>query len=135
MTEPRGIPMVPGNGTVVAVVRRSGGCDAKDFMQSLDKRYQARYRRYVERLASGIRVQSPEHIRRLSRTGTEPVVYELKVDKYRLYVVRFHDRWYATHGREKPKNNQVQNEINKASQFSGNGTETENEYRIDLSSG
>lgn len=95
-------------------VRRNGGCDARDFIQSLDKRYRARYKRYLERLRDGIPIQSPAHIRRLSHDGTEPWVFELKVDKYRLYVVRFRARWFATHGREKPKDNQVLREIEKS---------------------
>ena len=95
-------------------VRRNGGCDAKDFIQGLDKQFRARYQRYLQRLRDGIGIQAPQKIRRLSQSGTEPLVYELKVDKYRLYVVKFGGRWFATHGREKPKNNQVKNEIEKS---------------------
>lgn len=115
MTEPPdGIQLLPGNETVIAVVRGSGRCDAKDFIQGLEKRFQARFRRYFERLAAGLPVQSPPHIRRLSPSGTDPVVYELKTDKYRLYVIRSKQRWYVTHGREKPKNSQVPAEVDKA---------------------
>lgn len=114
MTEPHAISLLPDSDTVMGVVRRGGGCDARDFIQSLDKRFQARYKRYLERLRDGDPIQSPEHIRRLSHDGTEPLVYELKVDKYRLYVVRFRGRWYATHGRAKPKDSQVAKETKKA---------------------
>ena len=108
---------------VLGAVRRSGGCEAQDFMQGIDRRYQARYQRYLEYLRDGIAIKSPENFRRLSPAGSDPTVFEIKVDKYRMYVVRSKSIWFATHGREKPKDNQVQHEIDKALSifWEGNG--------------
>ena len=106
--------MLPNNDIVRAMVRRGGGCDAKNFIQSLDRRFQARYQRYLEYLRDGVSIKTPENFRRLSPPGAEPIVFEIKVDKYRLYLVRFNLNWNATHGRTKPKDNQVPKEIQKA---------------------
>lgn len=106
--------MLPDSDTVFAMNRRSGGSDAVEFLQRLQPRFRARYQRYLEYLRDGVPIKSPENFRRLSPSGAEPVVYEIKVDKYRLYVVHHQLRWYATHGREKPKDNQVPREVEKA---------------------
>ncbi|WP_169053864.1 hypothetical protein [Agromyces sp. H66] len=95
------------------VRRGNGDSDALQFIQSLDKRYQARFKRYFERLRDGHQIQSPEHIRRLN-DGSEPAVHELKADKYRLYLIRVGSRWFVTHGRPKPNDNQVTKETQKA---------------------
>ena len=123
MTEPHVIRMLPNSDIVRAMVRRGGGCDAKEFIQSLDRRFQARYQRYLEYLRDGVSIKTPENFRRLSPHGAEPIVFEIKVDKYRLYIVRFQMNWYATHGRAKPKDNQVPREIQKALEifWEGNG--------------
>lgn len=104
----------PDCSTVVAMNRRSGGSDAITFLQRLQPRFLARYQRYLEYLRDGISIKSPENFRRLSPSGPDPIVFEIKVDKYRLYVVRNNVSWYATHGREKPKDNQVPREVSKA---------------------
>lgn len=85
-----------------------------DFLQRLQPRFQARCQRYLEYLRDGVPIKSPENFRRLSPSGADPVVYEIKVDKYRLYLVHHQLCWYATHGREKPKDNQVPREVAKA---------------------
>ncbi|WP_417554330.1 hypothetical protein [Microbacterium sp.] len=100
--------------TVFAMNRRSGGSDAVNFLKRLQPRFLARYQRYLEYLRDGIPIKSPENFRRLSGAGADPIVYEIKVDKYRLYVVHHQACWYATHGREKPKNNQVGREVDKS---------------------
>lgn len=97
---------------VLAMNRRSGGSDAIEFLQKIQPRFRARYQRYLEYLRDGIPIKSPENFRRLS-TGGDPTVFEIKVDKYRLYIVRNNVSWYATHGRVKPKDNQVPREIDK----------------------
>lgn len=111
MTERRLVELLRGHGVVVAVTRASGRCDAVEFLKQLAPKYQARYQRYFERLTEGQPIKSPENIRRIQ--DTDPAVYELKVDKYRLYVVRA-GRWYVTHGRQKPKDRQVLQEAKKA---------------------
>lgn len=106
--------LLPDCDTVFAMNRRSGGSDAVTFLQQLQPRFRARYQRYLEYLRDGIPIKSPENFRRLSPPGPDPVVFEIKVDKYRLYIIRNNVGWYATHGREKPKDNQVPREITKA---------------------
>ncbi|MBP1326327.1 hypothetical protein JOF28_001559 [Leucobacter exalbidus] len=104
----------PGCDTVFAMNRRSGRSDAIDFIQGLQIRYRARYAKYLEYLRDGTPIKTPENFRRLSSAGDEAIVYEIKVDKYRLYLIRYQLCWYATHGREKPKDSQVPREIRKA---------------------
>lgn len=100
--------------TVVALVRRSGRCDSVEFVQALPDRYQARYQRYLEYLRDGNPIKNPENRRNLRRTDDGLLVLEIKVDKYRLYVVYDGARWFVTHGRTKPKDNRVNAEIDKA---------------------
>lgn len=106
--------LLPDCDTVFAMNGRSGGSDAVEFLYRLQPRFKARYQRYLEYLRDGVPIKSPENFRRLSPSGADPTVYEIKVDKYRLYVVHNQLRWYATHGRDKPKDNQVPREVEKA---------------------
>lgn len=115
--------LLSGCDTVLAVNRRSGGSDAVDFFVRLDRRFRARYQRYLEYLRDGTPIKSPENFRRLSGSGPDPTVFEIKVDKYRLYVVRYDAIWYATHGRVKPKDNQVPREVDKALEIFAGRTE------------
>lgn len=105
---------MPDCDTVFAMNRRSGGSDAVDFLKALQPRYRARYQRFLEYLRDGVPIKSPENFRRLSTSGSDPAVFEIKVDKYRLYIVRDNVAWFATHGRDKPKDNQVSREADKA---------------------
>lgn len=44
-------------------------------------------------------------------------VFELKVHQgpgWRLYAIRYGNRWYLTHGRKKPKDKRVNAEVAKA---------------------
>lgn len=100
--------------TVAAMNRRSGGSDAIKFLHGLQPRFLARYQRYLEYLRDSIPIKTPENFRRLSPPDSDPTVFEIKVDKYRLYVVRNNVSWFATHGREKPKDSQVSRETTKA---------------------
>lgn len=101
-------------GTILGLVRSSGRCDSVEFIQGLQKRFQARYQRYLEYLRDGTPIKSPENYRQLWRESSGLVVAELKADKYRLYLVNTGIYWYATHGRDKPKDNRVPAEIEKA---------------------
>ncbi|TFC80777.1 hypothetical protein E3O45_01790 [Cryobacterium sp. TMS1-20-1] len=114
MTEHKPVQLLDGSSVVLAIVRPSGACDTQEFLRSLNFRFLARYQRYLEYLRDGVLIKSPENFRRLSLPGSAAVVFEIKVDKYRLYIVRFRSAWYATHGRVKPKDNQVNQEIKKA---------------------
>jgi hypothetical protein len=93
------------------VVRLSGRCDADDFIGKLAFRHRARYQRYFERLRDGQPIKSPENWRRIG--DTQPAVFELKVDKYRVYLLKHGQFWYVTHGRAKPKDRQVAAEAKK----------------------
>lgn len=100
--------------TVVGVQRRSGRCDAVDYILSIDNAAQAKFQRYLEYLQHGIPVKTPENLRVLKHTDDDLVVLELKAWKCRLYIVRDNGLFLATHGREKPKDSQVPKEIKKA---------------------
>ena len=54
--------MLPNSDIVRAMVRRGGGCDAKEFIQSLDRRFQARYQRYLEYLRDGVSINRALHL-------------------------------------------------------------------------
>ncbi|GAA3318871.1 hypothetical protein GCM10023346_43460 [Arthrobacter gyeryongensis] len=105
--------LLPDCDTVLAMVRRSGACDAEEFLGSLDRRFQAKYLRYFERLRDHHNIKSPENLRHLAKRD-ELDIFELKADKYRLYLIRYHVTWYATHGRPKPADSRVNREIQKA---------------------
>lgn len=99
-------------GNVVAAVQANGRSKAEEFVHSLPIKFQARYQRYFEWLRDGHRIKSPEnqrHLRTVPDRGLH--VEELKVDKYRLYIVRDGARWCATHGRKKPSDSRVSAEI------------------------
>lgn len=100
--------------TVLGLVRPSGRCDSVEFIKSLSLRFQARYQRYFEYLRDGTPIKSPENYRMLYRDQNGLLVAELKVDKYRFYLVKAGGRWYASHGRQKPKDSRVPAEIRKA---------------------
>ena len=95
--------------------------EAAEFLLSCDARVQARFRRYLTRIKDGQSIKSPEAIRHLRTVSSGSLagarVYELKVHDgpgWRLYIVKYHSRWYVTHGRKKPKDKLVPAEIEKA---------------------
>ena len=97
---------------MVSAVNRNGRSEAEEFIAALPLRFQARYQRYFEWLRDGHRIKSPENQRHLKSVPEKGLtVEELKVDKYRLYVIRDGARWCATHGRKKPNDNRVPTEI------------------------
>lgn len=112
--EGRSIELLDDCPWILGLVRPSGRCDSVDFIRGLEKRHQAKYQRYFEYLRDGNQIKSPENCRTLRREATGLVVMELKVDKYRLYVVRKDPYWYVTHGRNKPKDHAVASEIDRA---------------------
>ena len=119
MTEQGAFQLVlPGVVNLQALVRRSGKCDAEDFLRLLNDRYRARYLRYLQYLAAGIPIKSPENYRVLRKRDTHGIlVAEIKVDKFRLYVINHDSHWYLSHGRDKPKDSQVVREVEKALNF------------------
>ncbi|MFJ6003556.1 hypothetical protein [Arthrobacter sp. NPDC092385] len=106
--------ILPGCDVVLAMVRRSGECPTEAFLGSLDRRFLARYQRYFERLRDNHSIKSPENLRFLRSGSNGTQVFELKADKYRLYVVKHMMTWYTTHGVAKVKDNRVPGEIDKA---------------------
>lgn len=104
--------MLPESWIVLGVVRLSGRCEAFEYIKGLDARYRAKYQRFFERLRDGQPIKSPENFRRIG--DTKPDVFELKADKYRVYLVRHGNCWYVTHGRNKPTNSQVPTEVKKS---------------------
>lgn len=114
MTEPSAFRPVfdEDSDNVVSAVNRNGRSEAEEFIAALPLRFQARYQRYFEWLRDGHRIKSPENQRHLKSVPEKGLtVEELKVDKYRLYVIRDGARWCATHGRKKPNDNRVPTEI------------------------
>jgi hypothetical protein len=99
--------------TVLGIVRRNGECDATDFIDHIERKFQARYQRWFEYLRDGNRIKNPENLKHL-RTTTKGVVWELKGDAYRLYMIEYEGVWYVAHGVRKLKDKQVNAEIEKA---------------------
>lgn len=110
------------NEDVVFTIGLKGGTDkAAEFIQSLQLRDQAKFRKYFEFLRYGHHIKSPENMRHIKEvrdpTGGNAQVHELKVHSgggLRLYLVAHEGRWYATHGRKKPKDREVPKEAQKA---------------------
>ena len=95
--------------TVYALETVAGDSPAHDFLGGLDVNGQTGFKSRLEVLASQGYLRSPEYMRELSTSG-RPKVFEIKVDKgpgYRLYVIRHHRNWVATHGGTKPKKRSV----------------------------
>lgn len=110
------------NEDVVFTVGIAGKTDeAEAFLLQLESRHQARFRKYFVYLKEGKQIKSPVNMRHIKGvrdpTGGNAEVHELKVHDaggLRLYVVKFQNRWYATHGRKKPKDKDVPKEAKKA---------------------
>lgn len=119
MTQGGLVPVFSGSDVVLLVT--GGRDDAESFLLSCEKRVQSRFRRYLERLRDGHLLQSPEFIRHLETVDAGSCkgaqVFELKVHEgpgWRLYIIRFGDKWYVTHGRKKPKDKLVAQEVAKS---------------------
>ena len=96
-------PVFDGHDTVNTICAAGAKDEADEFLRTIDKRDQAKFQRYLERLRDGFQIKSPENMRQIKGVadarGAE--VHELKSHGgggARLYVVRYHGRWYATHG-------------------------------------
>lgn len=104
-------------GQVVALELPNGASPAETFLAELPSRPQAQFKAAIERLVQVGWLRSPDVMRILDVDG-EPKVSEIKAHYgpgYRLYVVRRHTTWIATHGGPKPSNNRrVAAEVNRA---------------------
>lgn len=123
MTEQRVTPTaVFDNSDVVFTVSNAKGEDEGDeFISSLQTRDQTKFQRYLEYLRDGHHIKSPENMRQINGVkdpmGRGAEVHELKTHRQgglRLYVVRFQDRWYITHGDRKGGDRQVVKNAKKA---------------------
>lgn len=102
-------------GRILGIRTSSGGCPAYEWLASLDARGQAGMRARLEQLATRGTQKTPENFRQLSDDG-DPVVFEVKHVplNLRLYVIKGHHVYYATHGGSKPKKSRVAGEIQRA---------------------
>jgi phage-related protein len=113
MTEQNVTPVFDGNDVVNTICGHGKKDQADEFLRTLDQKNQAKFQRYLERLRDGQQVKSPEnmrHIKALDPQHQGAEVHELKVHRdggLRLYLVRFVDRWYITHGAKKASDRQV----------------------------
>lgn len=114
-------PVFDDSDVVYTICRAEGTDEADSFLRALDARDQVRFQRYLERLRDGHRIKSPENMRHIRGIQDPRVpgaeVHELKVHSrggLRLYVVRFENRWYATHGVKKVKDSAVPAQARKA---------------------
>jgi len=121
LTEHDVSPIFDGIDIVNTIARRGETDAAEEFLTNVSPRVTARYERYFARLRDGHHLKSPEHMAHIKQVrdphdkGAE--VHELKVHMdggYRLYVVRFEGRWYATHGVRKGSDRAVPKEARKA---------------------
>lgn len=113
--------MFDGHDNVCTITGQNGKDEAEEFLTTLDRVPQARFNRYLERLRDGHHVKSPEHMRQLKGVndpqGKGAQVHELKVNigaGYRLYLIKFNGRWFATHGGKKVSERAVIREIRRA---------------------
>jgi putative component of toxin-antitoxin plasmid stabilization module len=117
-------PIFDGHDNVCTVTGPNGRDEACDFLTTLVHADQGKFHRYLEYLRDGRHVKSPENMRHIKGV-TDPhdmgaEVHELKVHRsggLRLYLVRYNDRWYATHGVRKVSDKQVPKQAAKAYQI------------------
>jgi putative component of toxin-antitoxin plasmid stabilization module len=121
MTEQHVIPVFEGSDVVSTISCKGERDEASEFLSTLNERDQARFQRFLERLRDGYHIKSPENMRHIKGArdprdgGAE--VHELKTHNgggHRLYLVRYRDRWYLTHGKKKVSDRAVLKEAKKA---------------------
>ena len=105
--------LLDGSDKILGVVRSNGICDAETFLRGLDNRYKARYQRWFEYYRDGKPIKNPENLKHL-RQAEDSAVWELKSGGFRLYIVAYQGKWYATHGVKKVQDKRVNAEIEKA---------------------
>lgn len=114
-------PVFDGHDNVFTVTGPNGKDEADEFLRTIVPADQAKFQRYLQYLRDGKRIKSPENMRHIKgakdpkEKGAE--AHELKVHRnggLRLFVVRFNDRWYLTHGGKKVSERAVPKEAMKA---------------------
>lgn len=100
---------------VVAIIRRSGRCETREFLEKIPRQHQARFEYLLQKLCSNQPMKVPERRRTIRKRGKDGMlVQELKTGKYRFYLVEYEGYWCATHGRKKPADSRVPIEAEKA---------------------
>jgi putative component of toxin-antitoxin plasmid stabilization module len=98
-------------------VRRSTGvCEVKEFYDALPPKARVDFKKIMSRLTEFGRITNKEMFRSLDVPG-QPKVWEMKSHEgpgYRIFCIRDGLDWWATHGRKKPKDKQIPNEVSKA---------------------
>lgn len=114
MSEQKVNPVFDGHDNVFTITGPNGKDEAEEFLSTLAEKEQARFQRYLERLRDGQQVKSPENMRHIKQVkdpkGMGAEVHELKSHSgggLRLFVVRYHSKWYLTHGGKKVSERRV----------------------------
>src|SRR5699024_3856595 len=120
MTERHVTPVFDGSDKIFTVCDENGTDHGYEFIRTLNERDLAKFRRYLTYLRDGLQVKSPDNMRHIKVADPEGLgaeVHELKIHRnggLRLYIVRYGERWFVTHGAKKPKGNQVPKQAKKA---------------------
>ncbi len=104
-----------GAARMLAVRLPDGSLPALDFLTEYEKS-RNKFKVLFERLLSQGRIANSERFHKLHAAGS-PSVFEMKVHDgkgLRLYVIQEGGDWYATHGRTKPSDRQVEAEAVKS---------------------
>ena len=105
-----------GERRILSVRRSTGVCEAKEFYDRLPLRARLDFDKIMSRLTEFGRITNQERFRRLEAPG-QPTVWEMKSHEgpgYRIFCIQDRLDWWATHGRKKPKDRQISNEVNRA---------------------
>lgn len=102
-------------GNVFGLRSPSGDCPSFDWLAGLTGRQQGGMRSRLDHLAEVGWLRTPDFFRPIS-INDHPVVYEVKHVKLnlRLYVIKGHFAYFATHGGTKPKKSKVAAEVERA---------------------
>lgn len=102
-------------GSVVGIRRPNGSCPSLDWLRELTDAQQGGMKARLDRLAETGDQKTPENFRKVSLDG-QPVVYEVKHTGHnlRLFVIKGHHMYYATHGTIKPKKKTLPREVQRA---------------------
>jgi putative component of toxin-antitoxin plasmid stabilization module len=117
VTEPEHVVLWEHGGRRILGVRGSdGACEAETFITGLPLKARLDFEKIMSRLTEFGRISNTEFFRRIAAPG-QPTVWEMKSHDgpgYRLFCIQDRMDWWATHGRKKPKDKQILNEVNKA---------------------
>ena len=112
-------PLVKGPCAAVAFARRANGKrPAKEYIEDLGRKDQAKLAKSFTKIAAIGRIGNPERFRKLG--GTSGKIYEFKVHPGRRVLCFQQDRtWYLTHGFDKQTGKTPPKEIQRAEAIMG----------------